>query len=205
MQELKHKGRRICLFGGTFDPIHSAHLRIAAEAVQHFQLDRMLFVPAGTPPHKAAAGITPYEDRFEMVEIACLPHPIFEASRLEEGAGRSYTLDTVRRFRAGLNQDDELFFLIGADAFNDIESWHDWQELIRLIEFIVVTRPGGEYKVPADATVHRLEGLELPVSSSEIRKRIAAGKPTPELPAEVRAFIDARDLYRSKKKTTVSL
>ncbi len=205
MRALKHKGRRICLFGGTFDPIHAAHLRIAAEAVQHFQLDRMLFVPAGTPPHKAAAGITPYEDRFAMVEIACSPYPAFEASRLEEGAGRSYTLNTVRRFRAGLNQDDELFFLIGADAFNDIESWHDWHELIQLIEFIVVTRPGGKYKVPADATVHRLEGLELPVSSSEIRKRIAAGKPTPELPAEVRAFIDARDLYRSKKKTTVSL
>ena len=201
----KPNGRRICLFGGTFDPIHSAHLRIAGEAVQHFQLDRVLFVPAGTPPHKAASGITPYEDRFEMVEIACRPDPAFEASRLEEAAGRSYTLDTVRRFHSTLNSGDELFFLIGADAFNDIESWHDWRQLIQLIEFIVVTRPGGEYKVPAGATVHRLKGLELPVSSSAIRKRIAAGKPTPELPAEVRAFIDARDLYRSRKKTTVSL
>ena len=205
MPVLKHSDRRICLFGGTFDPIHSAHLRIAGEAARHFQLDRVLFVPAGTPPHKAAAGVTPYQDRFEMVDIACRPYPAFEASRLEEAAGRSYTRDTVRRFRAGLHANDELFFLIGADAFNDIESWHDWHELIQLIEFIVVARPGGEYKVPARATVHRLEGLELPVSSSAIRKRIAAGKPTPELPVEVRAFIDARDLYRSKKKTTVSL
>ncbi len=202
MPETDSAARRICLFGGTFDPVHSAHLRIAEEAVLRFHLDRLLFVPAGSPPHKTAAGLTPYEARFRMVEIACAPYPFFEASRLEDREGRSYTIDTVRRFRSTLAPADRLFFLIGADAFDEIESWNDWRELIGLIEFIVVTRPGGAYRVPAGATVHRLEGLELPISSSSIRARLAAGEPTPELPAQVRAFIEAHHLYGHRGAAT---
>jgi nicotinate-nucleotide adenylyltransferase len=202
MPELNQTSRRICLFGGTFDPIHSAHLRIAQEAALRFELSRVLFVPAGSPPHKTAAGLTPYEDRFRMVEIACRFYPLFEASRLEEGEERSYTIDTVKRFRATLEPADRLFFLIGADAFEEIETWKNWRELIRLIEFIVVTRPGGSYRVPDGAVVHPLEGLELPISSSSIRARLAAGLPTPELPSEVRAFIEARHLYGSGLVTT---
>src|SRR5438105_3824709 len=113
----------ICLFGGTFDPIHLAHLRIAEEAMKKFGLDQVLFVPAGTPPHKEAAGVTPYEDRYRMVEIACQPYPGFSASRLESGSGRSYTIDTVKRVRKDLNADDRLFFLIGGDAFDELETW----------------------------------------------------------------------------------
>lgn len=138
-----------------------------------------------------------------MVEIACEPYPEFEVSCLEEGEGRSYTVDTVERFRQTLSAGDDLFFLIGADAFNEIQSWHRWQELIRLLEFIVVTRPGGDYQVPPGAEVQKLEGLELPISSSAIRARLAARKPTPELPEEVRAYIDARGLYLKKTKPTV--
>jgi len=195
--------RRICLFGGTFDPIHCAHLRVAGEAAERFHLDQILFVPAGSPPHKAAAGLTPYEDRFRMVEIACAPYPLFKASRLEEGHERSYTVDTVRRFRQTLRPADDLLFLIGADAFDELESWKEWRELLQLIEFIVVTRPGGAYKVPPGAIVHALNGLELAVSSSSIRDRLAAGRRTPELPAEVRAFIEARGLYGSGKPTVL--
>ena len=196
-------GGRICLFGGTFDPIHSAHLQIAEKAVERFGLDRLLFVPAGTPPHKTSRGITPFEDRLQMAALACHPYPAFEVSRLEEGKGRSYTVDTVRRFRQNVPADTQLFFLIGADAFDEIESWHCWAELIQLIEFIVVTRPGGSYRVPPGAKVQPLDGLQLDVSSSDIRRRLAAGEPTPELPGEVRAWIDRRGLYRSKNKTTV--
>lgn len=188
------------MFGGTFDPIHCAHLRIAEEAVRHFHLEKVLFVPAGTPPHKTAQ--TPYHDRFEMVAIACRPDPTFEASRIEEHSKQSYTIDTVRAFRPTLVRHDRLYFLIGADAFDEIESWKDWRELIQLIEFIVVTRPGGTYKIPEGATVQRLEGLELPVSSSSVRARLEAGEPTPEIPAEVRAYIEARGLYRLERAPT---
>ncbi len=195
-------GRRICLFGGTFDPIHSAHLRIAEEARKQYRLDRVVFVPAGVPPHKVAAGVTPYAERLHMVQIACAPYPEFEVSRLEEGTGQSYTVDTVQRFREIMAPGDKLFFLIGADAFNEIETWHRWQYVIQLIEFIVVTRPGGDYKVPPGAKVCKLAGLELPISSSAIRARLAARKPAPELPDEVRAYIDARGLYLKKPEVT---
>jgi nicotinate-nucleotide adenylyltransferase len=186
---------RICMFGGTFDPIHEAHLRIAEEARRKFSLTRVLFVPAGNPPHKESAGLAPYECRYRMVEIACRPYPAFEASRLEEGEDRSYTVDTIQRFRSRTKTDFELYFLIGADAFDELETWKGWQELVGLTEFIVVARPESEYRVPSGARVQRLDGLALPVSSSTIRARLAAGKPTPELPAEVREYIENHGLY----------
>lgn len=192
--------QRICLFGGTFDPIHCAHLRIAEEAVQAFGLDRVLFVPAGNPPHKDASGLTPYQDRLRMVEIACAPYSQFEASRLEEGEGRSYTVDTLIRFRAQVDVGDRIFFLIGADAFDELETWKSWRQVVTLTEFIVVARPGRVYRAIPGARVHALENLALPVSSSTIRERLAAGELTPELPDGVRRFIEERGLYGCKKR-----
>ena len=196
---------RICIFGGTFDPIHAAHLRIAEEACRKFSLTRVLFVPASNPPHKESSGLAPYDDLFRMVEIACRPYPRYEASRLEAGDHRSYTVDTIRRFRRETKTDFDLFFLIGADAFDELETWKGWQQLLTLTEFIVVARPESEYRVPTGARVHRLDGLALPVSSSTIRARLAAGKPTPELPAEVRAFIEKHGLYSFGKGNATAL
>jgi nicotinate-nucleotide adenylyltransferase len=195
MPEPKRKGKRICLFGGTFDPIHEAHLRIAEEALTTFSLDTVLFIPAAHPPHKDPAAVTPYEDRFRMVEIACAPYTQFQASRLEEGAQRSYTVETLRRFKAQLSPAGNLFFLIGSDAFEDLESWKDWRAVVAMTEFIVVSRPGADYRIPENARVRRLTGLALPVSSSTIRARLAAGQPTPELPPPVRQFIEEHGLY----------
>ncbi len=139
-----------------------------------------------------------------MVELACEPYPKFEASGLEAGERPSYTIDTVLRFRQLVDLDDRLSFLIGADAFDDLESWKDWRKLIELIEFIVVTRPGRTYNTPDGARVQPLEGLELPVSSSSIRGKLSVGAPTPELPAAVRAYIDERGLYRFVGNSSVS-
>ncbi len=197
-------GQRICLFGGTFDPIHNAHLTIADEALKRFALDRVLFVPAAHPPHKAAAGVTDYEDRFRMVELACAPYPAFAASRLEQGKERSYTVDTLERFRTQLGTDGRLFFLIGSDAFDELETWKRWQDVVTLTEFIVVARPGGHYHLPENARLERLDGLDLPVASTTIRARLAAGEPTPELPAAVRDFIEERGLYGAAKKSTTA-
>ncbi|HMF75932.1 MAG TPA: nicotinate-nucleotide adenylyltransferase [Bryobacteraceae bacterium] len=191
----KPTGERVCVFGGTFDPIHTAHLRIAMEALQCFALDRVLFVPAAHPPHKDASSVSPYKDRLHMVEIACEPYPFFSASRLEAGRQSSFTVDTMRRVRKELNPEDQLFFLIGADAFDDLETWKGWQELVELTEFIVVARPESKYRVPEGARIHRMDGIALPVSSSTIRARITAHKATPELPSEVRAFIEKHGLY----------
>ena len=197
--------RRICLFGGTFDPIHNAHLKIAQEAMTRFALDRVFFVPAANPPHKTEAHLAPYEDRFQMVEIACRPYPNFSPSRLEEAASASYTIETLQRFRKELGAEDRLFFLIGSDAFDELETWKRWREVVRLTEFIVVKRPGGLYHIPENARVLRLDDLELPAASRAIRAKLAHGEPTPELPPLVREFIEERGLYGAAKSTASPL
>jgi nicotinate-nucleotide adenylyltransferase len=195
---------RVCLFGGTFDPIHIAHLRIANEALKTFALSRVLFVPAGNPPHKDSAVLTSFADRFHMVEIACAPYPSFVPSSLEAGSETSYTVDTLERVREDLLPGDELFFLIGADAFAELETWRRWQDVIGLTDFIVVARPGEDYVVPEGARVHRLEGLDLPVSSSLIRSRLASGEMVAEVPAEVRDYIAQRGLYGAERVTAAT-
>lgn len=184
---------RLALFGGTFDPIHSAHLTVAREAADQFHLDQVRFVPAAHPPHKADHAMAPFEDRFRMVELACRADPRFRSSRLEAGSGKSYSIDTIEKLRA---EAEQPFFVIGADAFAEITTWHRWHDLLRLTEFIVVTRPGHDYTAPAGARVHRLDTVALPVSSSEIRRRLAQGETPAELPSEVAAYIKDRGLYR---------
>jgi nicotinate-nucleotide adenylyltransferase len=189
---------RLAIFGGTFDPIHNAHLAAAREAVAACQLDRVWFVPAERPPHKAGVTHAPYEDRCRMVELACRDEPKFEASRLEQGTLSSYSIDTIEKVRARLDAGDKLFFLIGADAFAEIQTWRRWPDVIRAVEFIVVSRPGHRYAVPEGARVYRLESVDLPVSSSEIRRRLACGDDRVEVPAAVLAYIRARGLYRDR-------
>jgi len=186
----------VALFGGTFDPIHRAHITVAREALQQFTLGRVLFVPAGNPPHKNSAGATPYPHRYRMVELATAGEPGFEVSRLADGEERSYSILTIEKVRRGLAPGDRLFFLIGADAFAEIGSWHRSGELVRLVEFIVVTRPGHLYQAPAGARVHRLDTLALPVSSSEIRRKLARGETPEELHPAVLAYIREHGLYR---------
>jgi nicotinate-nucleotide adenylyltransferase len=197
-------GLRICLFGGTFDPVHAAHLKIAEEAAKNFSLDRVLFVPAANPPHKTSGGLAAYEDRFRMVELACAPYTTFEASRLEESSEPSYTIDTLERFKKTLRPEDKLLFLIGSDAFDELETWRRWQDVVKLTEFIVVRRPGGHYHVAENAQVHRLDDLDLPAASRTIRARLSAGEPTPELPAEIRSYIEQRGLYETRKGSPIA-
>jgi nicotinate-nucleotide adenylyltransferase len=184
------------IFGGTFDPIHSAHLIVAREAADTFALDRVLFIPAGNPPHKEAGA--PYEDRYRMVELACREDPRFLASRLEEGVETSYSLYTIERVRDLGLASGKPWFLIGADAFAEILTWHRWAEVVAAVEFIVVTRPGHCYTSPPGACVHRLDTLALPVSSSEIRQALARGETPPELPAAVAGYIRERGLYGAR-------
>jgi nicotinate-nucleotide adenylyltransferase len=184
---------RLALFGGTLDPIHSAHLTVAREAADQFHLDQVWFVPAAHPPHKSDQTGASYEDRCKMVELACHGDPRLVLSRLESGQGKSYSIDTVERVRAS---GENPYFIIGADAFAEITSWHRWQDLVRLTDFIVVTRPGHHYASPPGARVQRLDTLALPDSSSEIRRRLAAGNIPPELPSEVAKYIVENNLYQ---------
>ncbi len=186
---------RIALFGGTFDPIHNAHIAVARKAADDLALDQILFIPASHPPHKTGATAS-YEDRYRMVELACDADRRFIPSRLEEGEAKSYSIFTVERVRSVLAPGDELFFLIGADAFAEVESWLRWRDVARQVVFIVVTRPGHRYLIPANARVEQLEIAGLPVSSSEIRRTLATGEAIEVLSPEVANYIRERGLYR---------
>jgi len=190
------KPEKIAIFGGTFDPIHDAHTAVAREAADTFGLDRVLFVPARNPPHKLGEEHAGYEDRLRMVELACAEDSRFQASRVEDRPGRSYSYETVVLLREQFPK-AELFFLIGADAFAEIRSWHRWQDLLASVEFIVVSRPRRAFDMPEGARVHRLDTLELPISSSAIRGSLACGDPDVPVPKGVRDYIASRGLYRS--------
>jgi nicotinate-nucleotide adenylyltransferase len=182
------------LFGGTFDPIHSAHLEIARAAADRFNLAKVLFIPAANPPHKPEGAAAPYEDRVAMAELACVVDPRFEVSRIEAGSSRSYSIFTIEKLQAmGVGP---LRFLIGADAFAEIRTWHRWRSVVASVEFIVVTRPGATWKIPAEARVHELAGLCLPVSSTEIRTRLMAGDCGVPVPEAVLGYIRDHGLYR---------
>jgi len=188
---------RLGLFGGTFDPVHNAHLTVAREAADQFQLDQVWFVPAAHPPHKPDQMMEGFADRYRMVELACAADPRFRASRLEAGEQKSYSIDSIEKVRA---MGEQPYFIIGADAFAEITSWHRWQDLIRLTDFIVVTRPGHNYTSPEGTRVERLDTLALPASSSEIRRRLALGERPEELPDEVASYIAAKGLYQSARR-----
>lgn len=144
----KQQARRIALFGGSFDPIHTGHLAVARAADRRFNFDEMHFIPASCPPHKLKQHLAPFPHRFAMVALACTEHPHFVPSLAEAGQDFSgtqlhYSVDTVRYFRhAYRGQGNRIFFIAGADAFLDIPMWKEYETLLGLCDFIIANRPG---------------------------------------------------------------
>jgi nicotinate-nucleotide adenylyltransferase len=188
---------RIAIFGGTFDPVHEAHITIAREAAGRFHLDRVLLIPAAQPPHKLDGARAPFDERVRMAELACAGDARLAVSRIEEGTARSYSIDTIEKVRAGMSPGDELFFIIGADAFAEIRTWHRWQDVARAVTFLVVSRPGFVYAAPENVRFEPLDGLMLDVSSSAIRSALAHGEQPPSLAPAVLAYIREHRLYRA--------
>jgi nicotinate-nucleotide adenylyltransferase len=193
---------RIGLMGGTLDPTHYAHLLIAEAARVRFSLDRVIWVPAGDPPHKDQ-DVAPQEHRYAMALLATASNPCFEVSRLElEREGPSYSLYTIRHFREAL-PGAHLSFIAGADAILEIRTWHRHAEVIRECRFIAVTRPGFDLARLAGALppgyVEQIDTLEAPaidISGTQIRARIRAGEPVRYLlPETVEAYIRKHRLY----------
>jgi nicotinate-nucleotide adenylyltransferase len=196
------KASGTALFGGTFDPIHNAHLEIARAAADRFDLAKILFVPAANPPHKPAGAMAPWEDRVRMAELACAADTRFEVSRIEapvvaaekDSSACSYSILTIEKLQMPLS------FLIGADAFREIRTWYRWGDVVASVEFIVVTRPGASWEIPPGAIVHELAGLDLPVSSSDVRRQITEGARNVPVPGPVMRYIREHGLYRSQPK-----
>jgi len=193
---------KIALFGGTFDPIHRGHVELARAAADAFDLDEVWLIPSGSPPHKRSATEAGYEHRYQMVALACAADPRLKASRLEapeEGREQHYSIDTIHRVLAQEGQNQPLYFLLGSDAFAEITTWHRWREVVELVEFIVVTRPGSELSgdaIPKTARLHWLRDVRIPISSSEVREKLRAGQPAADcLTPEVAAYIAEQGLY----------
>ena len=196
------------IMGGTFDPIHLGHLVAAEEARVRFGLDRVIFVPNGAPPHKKDYEVTPAEHRYAMVVLATAANPHFEASRLElDRPGPSYTVDTMREFRRQFGVKCRLYFITGADAMLETLTWRQPEELAALCEFLAVTRPGYDLARLSEALsaeimarVHVLDTPGVEVSSTELRRRAAAGESLRYLiPPAVARYIETNRLYAGLK------
>jgi nicotinate-nucleotide adenylyltransferase len=194
--------------GGTFDPIHQGHL-VTAEAIRTgFNLDKVVFVPSGQPPHKADKRITPKERRFIMTEMATVTNPYFEVSEAElNRTGFSYSADTVGYFRSQMDEDSELFFITGADAIMEILTWKKLDELFAFCTLIAATRPGFRSETIAERLEKQLKQefmkkiitIEVPamaISSTDIRERVAGGRSIKYLlPETVEQYIYKQGLY----------
>jgi len=217
---------RIGIFGGTFDPIHAGHLW-AAEAVRsRFGLDRVLFVPSNIPPHKRRPSVAPARARLAMVDLAVRGRRGFEANSLEaRSRSTSYSVVTLAKIRK-LYPGALLFFILGADAFLEIKTWREWRKVLDQCLLIVMTRPGTSLRtaravlepefrsrmislrrstkidpaLEAGRSVFFLHLEALPVSSTEIRRRIREGCPIDGLVLDpVAAYISAGKLYQGQE------
>ena len=197
-------GTQIGILGGTFDPIHYGHLAIAEEARAMLRLDRVLFIPAAQQPLKQGGHVATPAQRLAMAQLACAGNAGFEVSPIEvERRGPSYTVDTLDALRdAGLG---ELHFILGADALAEIGRWHAAEQIVELARIVAVARPGFALdaaalardlpRLPARLTL--LEGPRLDISSRELRRRVAEGRPIRyQTPDAVVEYIGANGLYR---------
>ena len=195
---------RLGVMGGTFDPIHHGHLVTAEEALSQFSLDQVVFVPTGRPWMKADRPVSPAEDRYLMTVIATSSNPHFLVSRLEiEREGPTYTVETLRALRDEVGPSCELFFVTGADAMLEILQWKDPEEILNQAHFIAATRPGydiARFEREAPSSHPNVSVMNIPalaISSSDIRRRVAAGEPIRYLvPEGVKTYIEKARLYR---------
>jgi nicotinate-nucleotide adenylyltransferase len=229
----------IGLFGGTFDPIHRGHIVLARAALERYKLNRIYFVVANVPPHKRGQTLASFSHRYAMLVLATAAEKAFIPSLLEAPeesaatgkkeppAAPNYTIDTVRRLKQGFKKIDQLFLLIGMDAFADIAKWHQAEALFKECEFVVASRPGHSLADVANAlpeslrprpevtrpfqkqaatgdmvlqgaTIHLLEKVHQPISATAIREAAAAGKPLGRfVDPAVAEYIRKTGLYKS--------
>ncbi len=198
----------IGVMGGTFDPIHYGHLVAAESAYESFCLSRVLFVPAGDPPHKQPQEVTAASHRLEMTRLAVADNPHFHASSIEvDRDGVSYTIDTMRCFRRKFGPDARLYFITGVDAVLQIPEWHNAEGLLEICSFIAATRPGYplsevirfKEQLPSHHR-ERITVLEVPalaISSTDLRHRVSSGRSIKYLvPEPVEEYIRREELYR---------
>ncbi|WP_428832793.1 nicotinate-nucleotide adenylyltransferase [Natroniella acetigena] len=196
--------RAIGIMGGTFDPIHYGHLLTAECAAAQYNLDEVIFVPSGNPPHKTDQKITVAQKRYVMSLLATIGNPKFNVSRIEIAReGLSYTIDTIRAFKE-LYPQTKIYFITGSDAILEIFTWKNPEKLLREADFIAASRPGyslakleKEFYDDYRNRIHILKIPGLAISSTNIRKRIKEGRPIKyQLPEKIESYIRKYNLYK---------
>jgi nicotinate-nucleotide adenylyltransferase len=202
--------RRIGLMGGTFDPIHYGHLVIAEEARAVLQLEEMVFIPTGQPPHKPGRAVTEAHHRLAMVELAIASNPYFSISRIEvDRPIPSYTVETLRLLRLQWGTKVALYFVIGWDSLEELHTWHDPLGVLAQLDHLVAVRRPGYVEEQAYNTLleTRLPGImqrllvisapQLEISATDLRHRVAEGRPIKyQTPEAVEQYIREHGLYR---------
>ncbi len=194
---------RIGVFGGTFDPIHAGHLLLAEVALSDCGLDRVLFVPSASPPHKPEHALSPIEDRVNMVRLAAAGHPRFGIAEMEmRRSGPSYTVDTLIALEASFEwKSSEFFLILGSDMLLDLPNWKDPDEIVRRAGLLVLERSGFDGRAAEPRFLSRSVFVNAPrigISSTEIRDRVRLGKSIRYwVPEAVERFIFERGLYRT--------
>jgi len=202
--------QRLGLYGGSFDPIHFGHLVSARAIAEHFNIQRIILIPAARPPHKTGPSVTPVEHRLTMARLAVEGDPLFEVSDAETlRSGPSYTIDTVDYFRVQCGPAVELFWIIGADTLPELAQWHRVAELLSRVRIVSAARPG--WRTPdlanlrskvGDDPVDRLlrdccPTPEIDISATDIRHRVQSNRSVRYfVPDHVIAYITAHSLYR---------
>lgn len=207
MKQAGEMRRRIGVMGGTFDPVHTAHLVIAEAVREAFRLELVLFIPAANPPHKQGREVTAAYHRLMMTQLAVCSNPYFHVSKQEmERRGPSYSLLTLRELHEQYGEDSEFYFITGSDTINELYTWYHIQELLRSCHFVGTTRPGTfmdmddlerQFGHIARERIHFLTVPELEISSTDIRQRIRMGRSIRYLvPQAVEEYIVKEGLYR---------
>jgi nicotinate-nucleotide adenylyltransferase len=200
--------KRIGIIGGTFDPIHYAHLAIAEEVYHALHLTRVLFVPAGQPPHKVGQPITSPEHRLAMLKLAIASNPHFAFSLVDmQRIGPSYTVDTLRLLQQEYGSQTQLYFILGEDILPDLPNWYDPAGVIAQAILVALRRPGYsgildnradlDRRLPGlNARLLTLDGPRMELSSSELRQRVIDGRPIKyQTPDAVEEYIYRHGLY----------
>jgi nicotinate-nucleotide adenylyltransferase len=188
--------KRIGILGGTFNPIHIGHLAIAQVALQKLDLDKVIFVPCCLPPHKNANTVISAQDRLQMVRLATEENPVFSVSDYEiKKGGKSYSYYTVEHFYKKFHQGAKIYFIIGADALEDLDKWHRINDILKIATFVAVERKGSRL-AKSNRKIKYISMPAIDISSSEIRRLLRAGESVKYLmPEKVIKFIKRKKLY----------
>ncbi|CDM66147.1 nicotinate-nucleotide adenylyltransferase [Pyrinomonas methylaliphatogenes] len=222
--------RRVALYGGTFDPVHNGHIAVARALISFFAFDAVSFIPAYVAPHKRAAEVASAFHRFAMLALATQDEERFRLSTVElEAPERPYTVDTLTRLRAKFNDSTRLFFIMGADSWEEIKTWRDWEQVLTMTDHIVVARPGHtlrtDHVTPAirarivdlcgakadearrtlgaseEGRIFLTDVVTVDVSATQVRRAASEGRELRSLvPAPVAEYIRKHGLYSNRLK-----